>query len=101
MYSTAYFSKWEDICHIEIYLVLFLLFILVLCKSNAPLSFGEPLLKQVFTPFYASMHWTIEAPVRASSKGQAVQREGRFRLTFSSTILIQILLLYIALFSLF
>ena len=36
--------------------------------------------KLVIILFYASMHWTIEPPVRASSRGRATQREGRIRL---------------------
>ena len=59
--------------------------------------------KLVFTPFYASMHWTIEPPVCASSRGRAVQREGRIRLHLIFKELIQFCcyLLMIALFSLF
>ena len=51
--------------------------------------------KLVFTPFYASMHWTIEPPVCASSRGRAVQREGRISLHLIFTDLISILLLFI------
>ena len=56
--------------------------LIILCKSNAALSCRE-----LIYPFYASMHWTIEPPVRASRRSGVVQREGRTCIHVSGHIL--------------
>ena len=84
-------------CHIKIYLVLYLVIIHVLCKSTAPLSFGE----LVVTPFYASMHWAIEPPVRASRGDRQTERKTYspspslfIRYQYHSNLLLSIIVLF-------
>ena len=91
-------------CHIQIYLVLFLFICTCIVQIKCTFILWGALIKLVIIFFSDSMHWTIEPPVRASSRGRAVQREGHIRLHLlfiRSYFQFYCYLLIIALFSLF
>ena len=90
-----YCSRRTRECHIKIYLVLFLFIILVLCKWNAPLSFVEPLLNKYLHLFRPQCIRPLNRQfVQAVGDGQSREKDV-FVFTFSSTISIQTLLLFI------